>query len=114
MVKKSMKKNSLQLCTLIVSVFVLFNSACGQNPPAGKAYLDEEHLAEQSTVLLNNSSYFVPLQDLQQLKIASIHFSNTYAVPFDSLLSKYAKVDLFAGGDYTGAKTLNDLSADLR
>lgn len=114
MVKKSMKKSSWRLCTLILSGFILLNSACAQNPPAGKAFLDEEKLVQQSTILLNNSSYFVPLQNLEDLKIASIHFSSAYATDFDSLICKYAKVTTFSGNDYAGAKTLDDLSADLR
>ena len=75
-----MRKSSWQLSTLILSGFILFNSACAQNPPAGKAYLDEEKLVQQSTILLNNSSYFIPLQNLEDLKIASVHFSNESSV----------------------------------
>ena len=109
-----MRKNKGLLYTLILSGFILVNSACAQNPPLGKAYIDEERLAEQSTVLLNNGSYMVPLQNLEQLKIASVHFSNTYAAGFDSLLSKYDKITVFNGGNYFAPKSLDDLSNDLR
>ncbi len=110
-----MRKNRGLLYTLILSGFILINSACAQNPPlSGKAYVDEERLAEQSTVLLNNASYIIPLQNLEQLKIASIHFSNTYAAGFDSLLSKYAKVTVFNGNSYAAPKSLSNLSNDLR
>ena len=109
-----MRKNKSVLYTLILSGFILINSACAQNPPLGKAYLDEEHLAEQSTVLLNNGSYMIPLQDLDKLKIASIHFSYAYAAGFDSLLSKYDKVTTFSGNTYSAPKSLDDLSNDLR
>jgi len=109
-----MKKNKGSLYTLVLSGFILINSACAQNPPSGKAYVDEERLAQQSTVLLNNSGYVIPLQNLEQLKIASIHFSNTYAADFDSLLSKYAKVTIFNGNSYAAPKSLDDLSGDLR
>jgi CubicO group peptidase (beta-lactamase class C family) len=121
MVKEFMRKSSMRLYTFILSGFVLFNTACAQNPPfTGKAYVDEEQLAAQSTVLLNNSSYLVPLQDLDQLKIASVHFSNEYATGFDSLLNKYSKVTSFNGGLYSilpggqAVKNLDDLSADLK
>ena len=109
-----MRKNNSLLYTLILSGFILINSACAQNPPAGKAYVDEEHLAEQSTVLLNNGSYLIPLQNLEQLRIASVHFSNTYAAGFDSLLNKYDKITVFAGNSYIAPKSLGDLSNDLR
>ena len=109
-----MRKNKGLSYTLILSGFILINSACAQNPPLGKAYIDEERLAEQSTVLLNNGSYMIPLQNLEQLKIASVHFSNTYAAGFDSLLSKYDKITVFNGGNYFAPKSLDDLSNDLR
>jgi CubicO group peptidase (beta-lactamase class C family) len=64
--------------------------------------------------LLNNASYLIPLQNLDELKIASIRFTNAYAAGFDSLLNKYAKVDLYNGSIYSGAKSLDDLSYDLK
>lgn len=111
-----MRRSKWRLYPIIVlSGFILFNSACAQNPPfTGQAYVDEERLVEKSTVLLNNASYVVPLQNLDQLKIASIHFSNVYARGFDSLLNKYTKVAMYNGSDYTGMKSLDDLSSDLK
>jgi len=117
-----MRKSNRRFCILILSGFILFSSACAQNPPfTGKAYVDEEHLVEQSTVLLNNGTYLIPLQNLDQLKIASIHFSSPYAAEFDSLLNKYSKVQSFRGINYLslpagqpGAKTTDDLSYDLK
>src|SRR5471030_2926581 len=101
MEKKFMRRSKRQLYSLILFGFVLFNSACAQNPPfTGLAYVNEERLAEQSTVLLNNANYLVPLQNLYQLKIASVHFSHIYATGFDSLLNKYEKVIPFNGNDY--------------
>ncbi len=115
MAKRFMRKNNWLLQIFILSSFILFNSACAQNPPfTGKAYVDEENLAAQSTFLLNNAAYVIPLQNLDQLKIASVHFSNPYTTGFDSLLNKYSAVRSFSGNDYTGAKTLDDLSADLK
>lgn len=110
-----MRKNSSRLCTFILFGFILLGSACAQNPPfTGQAYVNEEKLVEQSTTLLNNGNYTIPLQNLDQLKIASVHFSNANAPGFDSLLNKYSKVAIFNGNDYTSVKNLDDLSADLK
>jgi CubicO group peptidase (beta-lactamase class C family) len=115
MVKKFMRKSDPWFYTLIVSVFVLFNSACAQNPPfTGRAYVEEEKLVGQTTVLLNNANYLIPLQNPDQLKIASIHFSYQYAAGFDSLLNKYAKAQPFNGKGYLGVKSLDELSFDLK
>lgn len=111
-----MRKNKWRLSPLIIlTAFILFNSACAQNPPfTGLAYVNEEKLAEKTTVLLNNASYLIPLQNLEEQKIASIHFTNLYAAGFDSLLNKYAKVAVYKGSDYSGVKSLDDLSSDLK
>ena len=111
-----MRKNKWRLFPLVILTgFILFNSACAQNPPfSGLSYVTEEKLAEKSTVLLNNGSYLIPLLNLEEQKIASIHFSNLYATGFDSLLNKYAKVAVYNGSNYTGIKSLDDLSSDLK
>lgn len=113
-----MIKNKWSCVPLVLLGFSLFNTACAQNPPivipTGQAYVNEERLVEHSTVLFNNSKYLIPLQNLDQLKIASVHFSNQYATVFDSLLNKYNKVQTFDGNTYTGSKTLIDLSSDLK
>jgi len=111
-----MLRNRWRLSPIIVLTgFILFNSACAQNPPfTGQAYVNEEKLVEKSTVLLNNASYLIPLQNLEQLKVASIHFSHVYARNFDSLLNKYTRVTSYNGSDYTGMKSLDDLSSDLK
>jgi CubicO group peptidase (beta-lactamase class C family) len=110
-----MRKSNWRGYTLILSGFILFNSTCAQNAHlTGKAYVDEEKAVEQATVLLNNSSYLIPLQNLDQQKIASVHFSNPYAAGFDSLLNKYDKVTAFNGKDYSGIKSLEDLSSELK
>ncbi|RYU86949.1 beta-N-acetylglucosaminidase [Mucilaginibacter terrigena] len=110
-----MRKNRRNICLLLLSGFVLFNSACAQNPPlTGKAYVKEQLSAEQATVLLNNEKHLIPLQNLDNNKIASIRFSGIYAAGFDSLLNKYAKVDLFNGLDYLSVKTLDNLSQDTK
>ncbi|WP_295715872.1 serine hydrolase [Mucilaginibacter sp.] len=110
-----MIKNKWGSVALVLFGFALFNTACAQNPPlTGKAYVAEERLVQNSTVLLNNAQYTIPLQKLEDLKIASVHFTNQYATNFDSLLNKYSKVQVFDGNGYTGNKTFNDLAADLK
>jgi CubicO group peptidase (beta-lactamase class C family) len=110
-----MIKNKWGRVPLVLLGFALFNTACAQNPPlTGQAFIAEERLVGNSTVLLNNASYIVPLQKLEDLKIASVHFSNQYATVFDSLLNKYNKVDLFDGNSYSGNKTLANLTSDLK
>jgi len=122
MAKKFMRKSNRRVYIVILLTAILFNQACAQYPPfTGQAYVNEEKLVEQSTVLLNNAAYLIPLQTSGQLKIASIHFSNPYAAGFDSLLNKYSKVQPFNGSDYSGlpagqagVKTLDDLSFHLK
>jgi CubicO group peptidase (beta-lactamase class C family) len=112
-----MIKNKWGYIPFVLFGFTFFNTACAQIPPiipTGQAYINEERLVEHSTVLFNNSKYLLPLKDLDQLKVASIHFSSPYASAFDSLLNKYSKVQAFDGRAYSGAKTLADLSADLK
>jgi CubicO group peptidase (beta-lactamase class C family) len=115
MVLRFMRKNRRNIYFLLLSGFVLFNSACAQNPPfTGKAYVNEQLLVEQATVLLNNEKQLIPLQNLDNNKIASIHFSGIYSTGFDSLLNKYAKVDAFNGTDYMGAKPFDMLAQDTK
>jgi serine-type D-Ala-D-Ala carboxypeptidase len=114
MVRKFMKKNKPGLLPLLL-LFILFHSACAQSPSPGMAYVNEEKQVQNSTVLLNNASYMVPLQDLQNLKAASVHFSYQYATEFDSLLNKYSKVESFNGNDYlSGLKNITNLALDLK
>lgn len=110
-----MRKNQWGAMPCMLALFIMFNSACAQNPPmSAVTYLSEEKQTEQSTVLLNNESQLVPLKNLDSIKIASVNFSNTYATQFDSLLNKYAEVRSFNGADYLGQKTINDLAQDLK
>ncbi|WP_184543785.1 serine hydrolase domain-containing protein [Mucilaginibacter sp. FT3.2] len=106
-----MIKSKWGCVSVVLLGFALFNTACAQNPPfTGQSYVAEERLVQNSTVLLNNSKYNIPLQKLEELKIASVHFTNQYATAFDSLLNKYAKVQVFDGN----GKNMNMLAADLK
>ncbi|MCC8424776.1 serine hydrolase [Mucilaginibacter sp. UR6-11] len=106
-----MSENKPNCLLIILLAFTLFNYACAQN--AGQAYLKEQKLVEQSTVLLNNDNYLIPLKNIGNLKIASIHLSNPYASGFDSLLNKYARVRSVSIAAYAG-KPISNLTADLK
>jgi CubicO group peptidase (beta-lactamase class C family) len=110
-----MRKNKWRFCIVILSGYILINSACAQNPPfTGQAYVDEEKLAQKATTLLNNGQQLIPLKELGELTIASIHFSYPYAAGFDSLLNKYAKVQSFNGMEYIGIKGPGVLDFDTK
>ncbi len=106
------KQKRVELFFTLIA-FILFNSACAQNPP-GLAYVNEEKQVQQATVLLNNDKYLVPLQNLSEAKIASVHFLSNYFTAFDSLLNKYTKVQAYNGSAYLGVKSLNDLTQELK
>ena len=115
MVLRFMKRNKRKSYFLLLLGFTLFNLACAQQPPfTGKAYVQEERLVEQATVLLNNENKIVPVQNLDVTNVASIRFSNPYAAEFDSLLNKYTLVKSFNGSEYLGVKTLDMLTMDTR
>jgi CubicO group peptidase (beta-lactamase class C family) len=105
------ERSGVHLLFLLIA-FILFNSACAQTP--GQAYVTEERLVEKTTVLFNNDKYLVPLRNIADLKIASVHFAYIYTAGFDSLLNKYTKVQTINGNAYMGAKNLNNLSQELK
>ncbi|HTD42502.1 MAG TPA: hypothetical protein VK671_17865, partial [Mucilaginibacter sp.] len=110
-----MRKNRWRFCVLLLSGFVLVHSACAQNPPfSGQAYVNEEKAVEKSTVLLNNAQSQIPLKELGQLSIASIHFSYPYTTAFDSLLNKYSQVTSFNGMEYVGLPGQGVLDFDTK
>jgi len=110
-----MRKNKWRFCVLALSGFILIHSACAQNPPfTGQAYINEEKAAEKSTVLLNNAQNQVPLKELSQLTIASIHFSYPHAAVFDSLLNKYSSIQSFDGMVYVGMPGQGVLDFDTK
>jgi hypothetical protein len=109
-----MRKNKWVLIPMLgLAIFNL--AACAQSPhQKNLQYVKDVQQAERSTVLLNNRPQLIPLQGLEKLKVASIHFQYQFAAPFDSLLNKYTLVDSFNGNDYTGTKTIANLADDLK
>ncbi len=110
-----MRKSNWWICTLVVFGFILTQSACGQNLSGeANAYLNEVKNVEKATTLINNRQQLVPFIDLGELKIASIHFSFTYAAAFDSLANKYTSIQVFNGADYFASKGLGELGFDTK
>ncbi|WP_448702498.1 serine hydrolase domain-containing protein [Mucilaginibacter sp. AW1-3] len=111
-----MNKNKIDgIVCLLMLMLSMMNMACAQNPHMiNMAILNEEKLIEKNTVLLNNQQQLVPLQNLDQIQVASIHFSYPQAAVFDSIANKYTRVQSFNGNEYVGAKNLDDLSEDLK
>ncbi|WP_345950505.1 serine hydrolase [Mucilaginibacter sp. PAMB04274] len=111
-----MRRNKLStLIFVALSGFIFLSTACAQKPPlinlTGLAYVNEEKLAEQFTVLLNNEQNLVPLQDLDKSTIASVRFNHANDAIFDSLLNKYTKVKSFNALSYL---TIGKLTDDLK
>jgi CubicO group peptidase (beta-lactamase class C family) len=101
---------------VVFLAFILLNSACAQNPPfTGKDYVKEEEKVQHTMVLLNNDQYLVPLQNLEILKIASVHFASHHAADFDVMLNKYSQVQSFNGLEYARLKNnFNTLTEHLK
>ncbi|WP_295767426.1 serine hydrolase [uncultured Mucilaginibacter sp.] len=108
-----MRRNKLSFIAAFFCGFVVLNTACAQVPPVqpmpvGAAYLSEENLSAQSTVLLNNEQGAIPLKDLDRSAIASVRFNHEYATSFDSLLNKYTLIKPFNGLTYLAVGKLTD------
>lgn len=115
MAKRCMRSINYGCLFLILCGMVLVNPACAQNlHQRNENVLAEQRMVEKSTVLLNNQQQIIPLQNLEQLKTASIHFGFSQHAVFDSLLQKYNGVTTFSAGDYKGTKNLNNLADDLK
>jgi CubicO group peptidase (beta-lactamase class C family) len=117
MVKRFMRKNnSGWLAAIVLTGYLLLNTACAQVPPlpTGASYLTEANLVQQSTVLLNNEQNIIPLRDLDKITVASVRFSSPNAMVFDSLLSKYTAIKAFNGMNYMGAEGMRAMSDDLK
>lgn len=96
-------------------MMMVMSSACAQDQyQQNQQFLAAKRSIETSTVLLNNQSQIVPIKNLDQQKIASVHFGFDNASVFDSLLNKYTKVQSFDATTYNGTKSLNNLLFDLK
>jgi len=101
---------------LLWAITVL-SSACAQVPDPhqqDQSFLAAKRSIENSTVLLNNQNQVIPVKNLDQQKIASVHFNFENTLVFDSLLNKYAKISSFDAAAYNNLKTLDNLVFDLK
>ncbi|MBE9663827.1 serine hydrolase domain-containing protein [Mucilaginibacter myungsuensis] len=110
-----MRKNRWGLFPVVGAVCILFNTACAQTPhQTNLKFIKDQQTVANTTVLLNNKQFQIPIRDLANVKFASVHFQYQFAAQFDSLLNKYAKVDAINGSVYTGLKNIDNLSDDLK
>jgi CubicO group peptidase (beta-lactamase class C family) len=95
----------LTLCSL---------TACAQKHKENAEILASINTISSNTVLLNNHENIIPLKTIDKMSIASVSLSFPYAIAFDSLLNKYAKVTSFNSTAYQSSTTLNNLDDDLK
>lgn len=58
-----------------------------------------EELMEQAITLIKNNMGVVPIKDLEQQKIAYVHFGDAQGGDFYNMLTKYTRVDLVKGNN---------------
>ncbi len=73
-------------------LFIGFNSIFAQQNVLNQQILQKATTAQDKLRLLNNHKAMLPLKDIKDLKIASIHFQDAYAHAFDSIVNKYSGV----------------------
>jgi hypothetical protein len=78
-----MNKNEMsKYLWVLMLLLTMMNTACAQNPHMlNMAILNEEKVIEKNTVLLNNDQQLVPLLNLDQATVASIHFGYAQNTP---------------------------------
>lgn len=114
MLNKLMKLNPCIFALCLVHMFSLVACAQTDEHRKNEQLMKEEMEVAQSTVLLNNKSQFIPLKNIEKLKIASVNIGSLQATMFDSILNKYALVKSFNSAAYSDALSLDDLSDDLK
>lgn len=115
MAKKFMRNRLILVSCLAASVFLIGATAKNDKRSDNERFLAELRNAGQSTVLLNNKTQVIPLQWLDQARIASVNLGSPHAAVFDSLLNKYASVESFTSTSYKAdSLNINDLIDDLK
>ncbi len=114
MEKKYMNKNKLTgiIALCVTAIFTM--SACAQDHKQNENRLKNINSVVNSSVLLNNQDWFIPVTKLAEKKFASINLGFDYQVSFDSLLNKYADVKSLSAKKYADSSTYNDLADDLK
>ncbi|WP_207428115.1 serine hydrolase [Pedobacter sp. SYSU D00535] len=96
--------------------FALLFLTSASNPvfPSGDDWLKQMKQVEASTVVLNNKSGIIPVQNIVNNRIASVNIGSAYANEFDSLLNKYTAVASMKAPDFGDAPSLDRLNSDLK
>jgi CubicO group peptidase (beta-lactamase class C family) len=90
--------NSFHIRSSIFFILILsFTIACSQPEPIKNKTTVDQKEPEKSTVVLNNSGGFIPVKELKDVRIASVHFNFTNSNTFDSIANKYWAVEAFNG-----------------
>ena len=97
-----------KILSLIFAFITTSLIAQNQNPLRSLA------AAERSTVLLNNSQAIIPLQDIKDLRIASVDLIFPNSSVFDSIARKYWSVTVFNGDTISSAADFNSLHMKLK
>lgn len=69
---------------------------------------------EKNIVLLNNSEKTIPLKNLPDLRIASIHFNYNEHASFDSICNKYWEIAGYSGDNVSKYEDYNSLHDELK
>ncbi len=96
----------------ILSLILVFVSAVAFSQ--NESQLTRVRLAENSTVVLNNSKAMLPLRSLKDLKIASVDLGFTNSTVFDSIAGKYWSLKSFHADTITTADGFNNLHMKLK
>ncbi len=97
----------------ILLLLSVFNTACGQNNIENQSWLKNFNSVAQNTIVFNNQNQVLPLQNLDNLKIASLNFGITHNSVFDSLLQKYTFVHTFNGNQFVANQFFNSILSNL-
>lgn len=100
---------------LIVVLWVCsFATAFAQNHAINQQKLANIRQAEQSVVVLNNSGGYLPVKNMEGLKVANVHAGFDFAPVFDSIANKYSTVTSFNTDGITGTEAFNALHDKLK
>ncbi|MDB5030555.1 serine hydrolase [Mucilaginibacter sp.] len=100
---------------LLVILFVCgVTAGLAQNHAINQQKLSKIREAEQSAVVLNNNTGFIPLKEVQGLKVASVHAGYSFASVFDSIANKYSHVTGFNVNDVETTQAYNALHDKLK
>ncbi|MDB5115578.1 MAG: Beta-lactamase [Mucilaginibacter sp.] len=100
---------------LLVVLFVCgYATGFAQNHAINQQKLNKIREAEQSEVVLNNSAGFIPVKEVQGLKVATVHAGFVFAPVFDSIASKYTGVTGFNADDIKSNEAYHALHDQLK